>query len=189
MHSDGKKRRSFVALLFAAGDLRRYLCRKFNMRKLTRQEFKKLMGHSSIPDTNQNHVKLLIHDFEYHPNQISEKLMIEPHSIGVKDECYEIGPPHNRIKKIHEYNYWEHELKLYSNDFIGDIVLKYIADFIKPNMLSLIEIAADSEMQFSVIQYYYDGCNPGFHFGKGVVKILSDLKASIDIDLYCLSEK
>ncbi len=24
MHSDGKKRRSFVALLFAAGDLRRY---------------------------------------------------------------------------------------------------------------------------------------------------------------------
>jgi len=25
MHSDGKKRRSFVALLFAAGDLRRYV--------------------------------------------------------------------------------------------------------------------------------------------------------------------
>jgi hypothetical protein len=25
MHSDGKKRRSFLALLFAAGDLRRYV--------------------------------------------------------------------------------------------------------------------------------------------------------------------
>jgi hypothetical protein len=28
MHSDGKKRRSFVALLFAAGDLRRYAIKK-----------------------------------------------------------------------------------------------------------------------------------------------------------------
>jgi len=27
MHSDGKKRRSFLALLFAAGDLRRYVAK------------------------------------------------------------------------------------------------------------------------------------------------------------------
>jgi hypothetical protein len=28
MHSDGKKRRSFLALLFAAGDLRRYVTKR-----------------------------------------------------------------------------------------------------------------------------------------------------------------
>lgn len=28
MHSDGKKRRSFLTLLFAAGDLRRYICKQ-----------------------------------------------------------------------------------------------------------------------------------------------------------------
>jgi hypothetical protein len=28
MHSDGKKRRSFLALLFPAGDLRRYVFKK-----------------------------------------------------------------------------------------------------------------------------------------------------------------
>ena len=27
MHSDSKKRRSFLALLFAAGDVRRYVCK------------------------------------------------------------------------------------------------------------------------------------------------------------------
>jgi hypothetical protein len=30
MHSDGKKRRSFVALLFAAGDLQRYALKTSN---------------------------------------------------------------------------------------------------------------------------------------------------------------
>jgi hypothetical protein len=145
------------------------------------------MGHSGTLETNQNHVKLLIHGFDYHPNQISEKLMIEPHSMGIKGEFYEIGPPHNRIRKIHEYSYWKHEWKVYSNNFIGDIVEKYVDDFVRPNMSSLIELSADSDMQFSVIQYYYGGCNPGFHFDKNVVKILSDLGASIDIDLYCLS--
>ena len=159
------------------------------MQKLNRQELKKLMGHSGTHETNQNHVKMLIHNFDYHPDQISKKLMIEPHSIGVKGEPYEIGPPHNRIKKTHEYSYWEHEWKIFTNDFIGDIVEKYVNNFIKPNTSSLKEIAADCDMQFTVIQYYYDGCNPGFHFDKSVVQILSDLGASIDIDLYCLSEE
>jgi hypothetical protein len=158
------------------------------MRKLNRQEHKKLMGHSDTPETNQNHLKLVIYGFDYQPNLISEKLMIEPHSVGIKGESYEIGSPQNRIKKTHEYSYWEHEWKVYTNDFVGDIVEKYVDDFVRPNMASLIELSEDSDLQFTVVQYYYDGCNPGFHFDKRVVKILSDLGASIDIDLYCLSD-
>ncbi len=156
------------------------------MRKLNRKEHKQLMGHNGTPETNQNHVKLLIYNFDYHPSQISEKLTIQPHSIGVKGESYKTGPPRNRMKKIHEYNYWEHEWKVYTNDFIGDMVYKYVDDVIRPNISSLKEIAADSDIQLGVIQYYYDGCNPGFHFDKNIVQILSDLGASIDIDLYCL---
>ena len=165
------------------------ICRKHQLRKLNRKEHKKLIGHSDTPETNQNHVKLLIYNFDYHPNQISERLTAEPHSIGVKGESYEIGPPHNRITKTHEYNYWEHEFKLLTNEFIGDIIEKYVDDFIMPNISYFKELAVDGDIQFIVIQYYYDGCNPGFHFDKRVVKILSDLGASIDIDLYCLSEE
>ncbi|GAB6098096.1 hypothetical protein JCM14469_43520 [Desulfatiferula olefinivorans] len=155
---------------------------------MNKEEIKNLNNHKDKPDTNQNHVKLLIHDFDYHPNKVSEELMVEPHSIGVKGEPYEIGPPHNRIKKIHEYNFWSHEWKISSNNFIGDIVEKYIHDFIIPNMPTLIKISKESDIQFSIVQYYYDGFNPGFHFDKSTVKVISDLGASIDIDLYCLSD-
>ncbi len=157
------------------------------MSRLNRKEYKQLMGHSGTPDTNRNYVNLLIYNFDYHPSHISEKLMIQPHSTGVRGESHEI--PYSRIQKTHEYNYWEHEWEICTNDFIGDIIDRYVDEIIRPNISFLQEIAADSDIIFRVIQYYYSGCNPGFRFDKGVVQILSALGASIDIDLYCLSEE
>lgn len=68
------------------------------MSRLNRKEYKQLMGHSGTPDTNRNYVNLLIYNFDYHPSHISEKLMIQPHSTGVRGESYEI--PYNRIQKL-----------------------------------------------------------------------------------------
>jgi hypothetical protein len=39
-----------------------------------------------------------------------------------------------------------------------------------------------------MVQYYYTGHNPGYGFKKEQIKILADINAEIDMDIYCLSK-
>lgn len=158
------------------------------LRKLTRAEHRKLVGHKQVPDTNQNHVSLSLFDFDMDPNEITEELHLSPNSTGVKGERYTIGPQNNCIEKIRDYSHWQYEWKLHTNEFIGDIIDRFIKEIIVPRIDKLVRLANSSSIQFQIVQYYYDGCNPGICIEKENMKILAEIGASIDIDIYCLGE-
>ncbi len=155
---------------------------------MSKEEHKKIMGHDQVSDTNQNHVSIRLFDFDQDPNTISEMLKLSPSSIGFKGEKYSIGPPHNRIEKISDYSHWQYKLKLSTNEFIGDIIERFIKEIIVPRVDKLVELSKIADMQFQVVQYYYDGCNPGVCIEKEDIKLIAKIGASIDIDIYCLGE-
>lgn len=147
------------------------------------------MGLENIPDTNQNHISFGLFGFDIAPNEISEELGLTPKSIGIKDEIYFIGPPDKRIEKVLNENHWKYEWKLNTNEFIGDIVDRFVKEIIEPRKDPLKKLTRNSYLEFQIVQYYYDGCNPGIHINKENVTILAELGASIDIDIYCLADE
>ncbi len=159
-----------------------------NIRKLKKSEFLDLMGKKEKPDTNQNHIRLSIFDFIQHPDQISDILDLNPSSVGIKGEKYTFGSS-NQNERTREYSHWEFEWKVLSNEFIGDIIEKFIDEIIIPRIDSLKQLVPNCSVQFGIIQYYYDGNNPGICIRSEHTKILSEIGASIDIDIYCLSDQ
>jgi hypothetical protein len=141
--------------------------------------------NSDISELNENHIILSFHDFDYSPEVISNKLNIVPSDSGIKGEEYFIGKD-NKVKKDRKANMWRFEWNLRTNDFIGDIIEKYIEEIIIPRVETIREISLTSEVEFSIVQYYYDGCNPGVYIKKKHTKILAEINSSINIDIYCL---
>ncbi len=145
------------------------------------------MGNDKTPDVNQNHIILGFFDFDFSPDIFTKDMGLQPLDKGVKGDKYFVGSKKD-VEKIHEHNFWRHELKTYSNDFIGDLIAKYIDEIIKPRVDIIKRLTKNSNVQLQIIQYYYDGCNPGIHIDFQRNKILSDINCSIDIDLYCLAD-
>jgi hypothetical protein len=136
---------------------------------------------------NRNHIIFGFYDFDVHPNEITYTLDVKPTKTGLKGEEYEVGNQ-NRIKKTRDCNIWEIEVKTLTNDFIGDLVDKFVNDIIKSRIKEIKTYSATGQCKLTIVQYYYDGWNPGYFFSSELVKLLADINAKIDIDTYCLSE-
>ena len=119
---------------------------------------------------------------------MTKELGLEPTEAGIKGQEYFVGPEHGIIKKIWLHNYWEYRITKKEDSWISDQVDQFIDSILKPNQTKLKNIIATCEAEFSIVQYYYSGCNPGLHFDNAKLKIVSDIGASLDIDIYCLSE-
>ncbi|MBN1181925.1 MAG: DUF4279 domain-containing protein [Bacteroidales bacterium] len=146
------------------------------------------MSNDQNKETNQNNISLSFFDFDCDPKDITEELQLSPTSIGKKGGEYLIGPPEKRIIKTYDYNYWRYKWSIDSNEFIGNIITRFIKEIIEPREAKLVSLASKSSIQFQVAQYYYDGCNPGVSINKECIKTLADISADIDIDIYCLGE-
>jgi hypothetical protein len=157
------------------------------MKKLKKSEYKKLLNTKETPKVNQCHIILGIIEFDFSPEVISKELKLEPYSTGIKGEEYFAGD-NKQIRRIRECNYWEYEWKLLTNEFIGDIIERFINEIILPRVEVLKNLSINSEIIFTIVQYYYDGYNPGIFISSKHLKILSEINSSVDIDLYCLSE-
>ena len=155
--------------------------------KLNKSDIKKLMGNDKNPAVNQNHIILGFFEFDFSPDIFTKEMGIQPHDKGLKGDKYFVGSKKD-VEKSHKYNFWRHELKIHSNDFIGDLIAKYIDETIKPRVDIIKRLTKDSNVQLRIVQYYYDGCNPGIHINSDHNKILADINCSIDIDLYCLAD-
>jgi hypothetical protein len=155
-----------------------------SIKYLSREDYKKLMEPNDHCNINQIHIALSFIDFEPDPEHISFKLGLKPISTARKGEEYSFSP-----KKISEYNHWEFEKKTKTNDFIGDVINDFISTIIKPRINSIKEISSIVKTtRLSIIQYYYTGNNPGLTLDKIHIKLLSDIEAEIDMDIYCLYE-
>lgn len=140
-----------------------------------------------MSEVNQNHIILGFFEFDFSPDTFTNEMGLEPLDKAVKGDMYFVGSKKN-IEKIHEYNIWTHELKIRSNDFIGDIIAKYIDEIIKPRIDIIKRLTKNCNVQFRIVQYYYEGCNPGIYLKSEHNKILAEINSSIDIDMYCLGE-
>jgi hypothetical protein len=160
---------------------------KMTLDKLNKSDIKKLMGNDKTPAVNQNHIILGFFEFDFSPNFFTKEMGLQPHDTGSKGDKYFIGSKKD-IEKVHEYNFWRHELKTHSNDFIGDLITKYIDEIIKPRLDIIKRLTKNSNVQLKIVQYYYDGFNPGIYIDADHNKILADINCSIDIDLYCLAD-
>lgn len=158
-----------------------------NIKRLDKDDYKKLQDSVNDLEINQNHVILRFIDFDFNPDEITEKLGLTPLSIARKGEDYFVGK--RKVKKTWEYNHWDYELKTKTNEFIGDTIGEFFENIIEPRLDLIKEISSKSDItRLIIVQYYYSGCNPGYAFEKRQVKILADIDAEIDMDIYCLSE-
>ncbi len=157
------------------------------LKRLDKNDYKKLMG-STDSEINQNHLTLRFIDFDFAPDLITKKLGLEPLSTGQKGDEYFIGPQKD-IPRIRECSHWDYEWKIKTNDFIGDLIDKFFNVIIIPRLKSIKDIGLNCKTtRFLIVQYYYTGHNPGYGFEKEQIKILADINAEIDMDIYCLCD-
>jgi hypothetical protein len=156
-----------------------------NLKRLNKEDYKNLQD--SEAEINQNHVILRFIDFDFSPDEITDKLGLIPLSIARKGEDYYVGK--RKEKKTWEFNHWDYEIMTKTSNFIGDSINDFFKTVIEPRLHLIKEISDKCKItRLIVVQYYYTSCNPGYSFEKEQIKMLADINAEIDMDVYCLSE-
>jgi hypothetical protein len=158
-----------------------------NFRRLTKKDYLRLMGNNS--EVNQNHLIIRFLDFDFSPDLITKKMGLEPTSTGQKGEEYFIGPQKEN-SKFRECSHWDYEWKIKTNDFICDLFDRFFKEIIISRIDSIKNIGLNCKTtRLIIVQYYYSGQNPGYGFVKEQIKILADINAEVDMDIYCLCEE
>ena len=134
---------------------------------------------------NENYIELKIFDFENH-EEISNILNLKPTNVWKKGEEYLFGDKTKGIKKIRKENYWEYRSKEITNEWIGNQIEKFIKEIIEPRIELIKKISNKFHSEFSVVQYMYDGCNPGLYFDKKILKVINECGLELNIDFYVL---
>jgi hypothetical protein len=134
---------------------------------------------------NENYIELKFFDFECDFEEISNKLLLTPTRTAKKGQRRS-GRPDD--KRIWTGNFWGYERVTKSNDYIGDHIAEFINEIILPKKDIIRELSAICEIEFSIVQYMYHGCNPGFCLDNSQLKILTEIEAELNVDIYCLSE-
>ena len=133
---------------------------------------------------NENHIILWFSDFDYLHEEISKKLSLAPTSIQL------LNPDLERNKYYagkRNFSYWEYEWTPDSSEFIGDVAERFIKEIVKPRAQAIKELRATTVGEFKIVQYYYEGCNPGYHLTIEAMSILVEANLELDIDTYCLA--
>lgn len=136
-------------------------------------------------DTNQNHIILWFLNFDFPHEEITSKLDLQPTRIAINGHEQVSS---NGVKKISRHTFWEFEWKYESNEFIGDIVERFVDEIIKPRTEQIKTLSGRTDTEFKIVQYYYDGFTPGYHFTAQTLHTLSEANLEMDIDVYCLSK-
>jgi hypothetical protein len=142
------------------------------------------MQEKESNDTNQNHIILWFLNFDFPHEEITTRLGLQPTRIATKGQ-EQIAP--NGVSKISRKTFWEYEWKYETNEFIGDVAEKFVDQVIKPRIEEIRALTEQIEAEFKIVQYYYDGCNPGYHFTANTMKTLVAANLEMDIDTYCLT--
>ena len=139
-------------------------------------------------DTNENHISLFFLNFDYSPEIITRQIRLSPTMTALKGETYYLGRD-QEISNIRKSSFWEYQLKRTTNHFIGDSVEEFVNDIIYPRAATIRSIAETCDAELKIVQYYYNGYNPGYHFSAKIIEMLAGTGLDIDIDTYCLSSE
>ena len=133
-------------------------------------------------DRNQNHIILWFLNYDFPHEEITVKLDLNPTRISIKGQEQ---VTQNGISKISKHTFWEFEWKCESNEFIGDVAERFVDQIIKPRAKQIKALADKIDAEFKIVQYYYDGFTPGYHFTAQTLQTLAEAKLEMDIDIYC----
>ena len=159
------------------------------IKRLDPRNYNNLMGTSSGDEINQTHLILGFLDFDFDPALITEKIGLEPLSVGRKGDTYFIGPQKD-IPRTRECSHWDYERNAKTNEFAGDLIANFCDEIIRPRVNAIKEIGLGCEItRFTVVQYFRAGRNPGFCFEKEQIEMLANIGAEIDMDIYCLADQ
>ncbi len=139
-------------------------------------------------DINENHITLKLFNFICSPDDLTKELGLVPTKTGIKGQEFFIGSQVKKIKKVWPHNYWEYRVIKKEKNWVSEHVNQFIDNIIKPKEEKLKDIITSCEAELSIVQYYYCGCNPGFHFDNEKLQSITNIGASLDLDIYCLSE-
>ena len=142
------------------------------------------MQEKESKDTNQNHIILWFFNFDFPHEEIITRLGLQPTRTATKGQ-EQISL--NGVSKITRKTFWEYEWKYESNEFIGDVAERFVEQVIKPRTEQIKTLANETEAEFKIVQYYYDGCNPGYHFTINTMQTLVAANLEMDIDTYCFT--
>jgi hypothetical protein len=143
------------------------------------------MQEKESKDVNRNHIILWFLNFDLSHEEITARLNLQPTRIATKGQ-EQITP--NGVAKVSRHTFWEYEWKSESNECIGDAVERFVEEIIKPRTECIKSLAENVDAEFKIVQYYYDGCNPGYHFTTETMQTLIAANLEMDIDTYCLYE-
>lgn len=154
------------------------------LKRLWKDHYLRMMWKTRQPKENQNHLIFTIYGDECLPATITQKLWLKPSKIEIQGQKFD---KFNWTVGTYTTNTWIYEIKWYGNDFLTDKVDNFITDIIEPRIDELKEISKSSSIMLVIVQYYYTGHNPWYHFSKSTLEILSSIWCEIDMDIYCLS--
>ena len=157
--------------------------------RLTRAEHNGLRGKKEIPKVNENWIILSFVNFTVSPESVTKALKLKPHAVWTKGEAYLRGDIKRRLLKIRKESCWSYEWAFISNADVKDMIEKFIDKIIIPRKKAIKKLSSNCILNFEVVQYFYDGCNPEIWISAKYVKILADINCRIWIDIYCLSKE
>jgi hypothetical protein len=137
---------------------------------------------------DQNHTAIKLSGFSQSPEEISERLGLTPTRSWLKGEEYYRGHGEHRISKVREENFWELNWYRETEQWIQGQVDEFLSVVVNPRKEIIKEMSKECYCEFSVAQYVYDGCNPGFHFSKDALALIHYIGAELDLDIYCLAD-
>jgi len=137
---------------------------------------------------NKNHIELKFYDFAISHKDLTELIKLTPNNFWVIGDNYKIGPPNRSGERIRTSNFWGFDKFVESNEYIGDLAEDFISNIIVPRIQEIKSLTDKYHGEFSVVQYMFEGCNPGFCLSKNHIDILSKCGLALNVDFYVLSE-
>jgi Domain of unknown function (DUF4279) len=103
-------------------------------------------------------------------------------------DSYKFGSANSNGERIRTSNFWCFDKFAESNEYIGDLAEDFIDKVIVPRITVIKSLTDKYHGEFSLVQYMYEGCNPGFCLNKKHIDILSKCGLSLNVDFYVLSQ-
>ena len=139
-------------------------------------------------EKNKNYIELKFYHFDILHKDLTELIKLTPTHFWVIGDNYKIGPPNRNGERIRTSNFWCFDKFAETNENLGDLVEEFIDNVIVLRIQEIKSLTEKYHGEFSVVQYMYEGCNPGFCLSKNHIDILSKCGLALNIDFYVLSE-
>jgi hypothetical protein len=157
-----------------------------DFRPINKKELKSLLNESNEDNINRNQIYLSFYGFTHSHELISNKLGLTPNSLEkVGDKIIR----NEKLIRVVEENRWKYEWIEKSDLFISDFTEKFFREIIETREPEIIELSKKSKVQITIVQYFSTSNNPGYYFSAKSIKIMSNIDAELQMDIYCLHEE